>query len=137
MVEHADKYSPAFSKKGYETLLAGKVPEKEMWKYSSHWYQNFDDMAKKTMLRQLISKWGIMSIQMQQAYENDNKTIFDNGQANYLDDSISEFDTTIIEPEKIEVISEPSEKKSKAVKKSELKVEKTTSEVKEVSLDEL
>ena len=30
-------------------------------------------MAFKTMLRQLISKWGIMSIDMQTAYENEVK----------------------------------------------------------------
>jgi len=83
MLLHADKYSKAFSieaKKGrepkydkvsYADFCAGKVPEKEMWKYSSFWYKDFDAMAFKTMLRQLISKWGIMSIDMQEAYEQD------------------------------------------------------------------
>lgn len=31
----------------------------------------FDGMAFKTMLRQLISKWGVMSTEMQMAYSND------------------------------------------------------------------
>ncbi len=35
------------------------------------WYKDFDGMAWKTMLRQLISKWGIMSIEMQEAFEKD------------------------------------------------------------------
>jgi recombination protein RecT len=35
------------------------------------WEKDFDSMAKKTMLRQLISKWGIMSIDLQTAYVND------------------------------------------------------------------
>lgn len=65
MMTHADTYSPSFSRKGYEDLLAGKVPQSEMWRYSSFWYKNFDDMAKKTMLRQLISRWGVMSVDMQ------------------------------------------------------------------------
>lgn len=69
MLIHADKYSAAFSMKGYEDLIAGKIAEKDMWKYSSYWYKDFDDMAYKTMLRQLISKWGIMSIDMQTAEE--------------------------------------------------------------------
>lgn len=69
MLVHADKYSAAFSMKGYEDLVAGKIAEKDMWKYSSFWYKDFDDMAYKTMLRQLISKWGIMSIDMQTAEE--------------------------------------------------------------------
>lgn len=35
------------------------------------WEKEFDSMAYKTMLRQLISKWGIMSIEMQKAMETD------------------------------------------------------------------
>ena len=72
MMTHADTYSKAFSRKSYEDLMAGKVPESEMWKYSSFWYKNFDDMAKKTLLRQLISRWGVMSIEMTKAMESDN-----------------------------------------------------------------
>lgn len=75
MLSHADNFSKAFNLTDYNRLLNGQIPQKDMWKYSSFWYKNFDDMAKKTMLRQLISKWGIMSIEMQQAFENDS---FDN-----------------------------------------------------------
>ncbi len=59
MMAHADKYSPAFSAKAYQKLLNGEIPQEDMWKYSSFWYKDFDGMAKKTMLRQLISKWGM------------------------------------------------------------------------------
>lgn len=78
MMTHADTYSPAFSRKDYEDLLAGKVPQSEMWKYSSFWYKNFDDMARKTMLRQLISRWGVMSVDMQTALEHDDTITHDN-----------------------------------------------------------
>ena len=71
MLNHADQYSKAFSKKAYQDLKDGKIPQSDLWKYSSFWYKNFDDMACKTMLRQLISKWGIMSIEMQKALEYD------------------------------------------------------------------
>lgn len=71
MMAHADRYSKAFNKKSYEDLKAGKIPQSEMWKYSSFWYQDFDAQACKTMLRQLISKWGIMSVEMQKALEYD------------------------------------------------------------------
>lgn len=71
MMNHADKYSKAFNKESYAALKADKIPQNELWKYSSFWYKDFDSMAQKTMLRQLISKWGIMSIEMQQAFEND------------------------------------------------------------------
>ena len=73
MEKYADKNSPAFSLSIYRKIKAGEIPEKEMWRYSSYWYKSFDDMAKKTLLRQLISKWGITSIELQNAIENDNE----------------------------------------------------------------
>ena len=85
MLKHADTYSKAFSKDAYEKLLAGKIPQKDMWKYSSFWYKDFDGMAFKTMLRQLISKWGIMSIEMQEAFEKDTAEIKENGEYNYIE----------------------------------------------------
>lgn len=71
MMTHADRYSPAFSARAYEKLQRGEIPEKDLWKYSSFWYKNFDDMAKKTMLRQIISRWGVMSSELLTAYEKD------------------------------------------------------------------
>lgn len=75
MMNHADRYGAAFSRKAYENLIAGNIPQGDMRKYSSFWYKDFDSMAKKTMLRQLISKWGIMSTDMQSAYESDSRVI--------------------------------------------------------------
>lgn len=52
-----------------------------MWRYSSFWYKNFDDMAKKTLLRHIISRWGIMSIEMTTALEHDDAVnVADDGQ---------------------------------------------------------
>lgn len=97
MITHADKYSQAFSagettiktkygpkkKVSYEDYEAGNYPDQDAWMYSSFWYKNFDGMAYKTMLRQLISKWGIMSIDMQQAFENDMTFTDESGSVNY------------------------------------------------------
>lgn len=113
MINHADKYSPAFSKKGYELLKAGKVKQDDMWKYSSHWYKNFDDMAKKTMLRQLISKWGVMSIEMREAFEKDETIQNTDGSYNYVTAEADE--KTIIET----------------------KIEENNEEVKKVDINEL
>ena len=88
MMAHADKYSMAFSAAKYQDLLDGKIPQNEMWKYSSFWYKDFDGMAYKTMLRQLISKWGIMSIDMQTAFSNDMAMIHDDGTVDYVDNSV-------------------------------------------------
>lgn len=55
MEAHALRYSKGYAaKKGY-----------------TFWEKEFDAMAFKTMLRQLISKWGIMSIDLQTAFEQD------------------------------------------------------------------
>ena len=71
MMAHADEFSPAYYASAHKKLDAGEIPDKDRWKYISFWYKNFDDMAKKTMLRQLISRWGIMSTELQQAFVQD------------------------------------------------------------------
>lgn len=102
MMSHADKYSPAFSKVSYKKLLNDEIPQKDRWKYSSFWYKDFDSMAKKTMLRQLISKWGIMSAEMQRAYTIDNEQ-----QEEY---SPVEDDAIIIEHEEVSFDDVPDSK---------------------------
>ena len=42
---------------------------------NSTWKTDFDAMAKKTVLRNLLSKWGILSIEMQNAYVADNNVV--------------------------------------------------------------
>lgn len=71
MQKHADTYSPAYSAEAHRRILNNEIPDNEMWKFSSFWYKSFDDMAKKTMLRQLISRWGIMSTEMQTVFDKD------------------------------------------------------------------
>lgn len=82
MLKHADQYSQAFSlnatkgkypKVSYADYCAGNYPEEDEWKYSSFWYKNFTDMAFKTLIRQLISRWGLMSVELQKAYDLDTK----------------------------------------------------------------
>ena len=85
MASHADRFSQAFSvgpvtiktkngpvtKVSFADYEAHNYPAKDEWLYSSFWYKDFDGMAHKTMLRQLISKWGVMSIDLQKAFEED------------------------------------------------------------------
>lgn len=99
MLCHADKYSQAFSKDpkkkkvknewkqlvSFEDFESGKYPKEDEWLYSSFWYKNFDGMAYKTMLRQLISKWGVMSIDLETAYKNDMAVIDESGNPHYVD----------------------------------------------------
>ena len=106
MLAHAEKYSYAFAKNGgaksLELLGQGKIPEKEMWKYSSFWFKDFDGMALKTMLRQLISKWGIMSIDLQTALDKDMAVIQEDGSAEYVENEPQEAPEIVAEQEYME-----------------------------------
>lgn len=115
MLAHADKYSQAFSANGgtvktrygektkvsYSDYVAGNFDPKDAWMYSSFWYKDFDGMAYKTMLRQLISKWGIMSIDMVSAIDADMAVINDDGTKDYVDN-----DPDVID---MEPVSEPAQ----------------------------
>lgn len=95
MLAHADKYSQAFNANDYKKIQEGKIQQKDLWKYSSFWYKDFDGMAYKTMLRQLISKWGTMSIDMQdmqEAYTKDMAVIKENGDYEYIDSAESNIE---------------------------------------------
>lgn len=98
MLAHADKYSAAFSRDGgnfgrggkfhrvsFADYEAGNYDKNDEWMYSSFWYKDFDAMAYKTMLRQLISKWGIMSIDMVTALETDNTIEAADGTRTYVE----------------------------------------------------
>lgn len=93
MEKHADTYSKAFNLADYNKLKAGQIPEKDMWKYSSYWYKDFDGMAFKTILRRLISKYGVMSIDMQEAYTKDMSVMKENGDYEYVDNPVEEANT--------------------------------------------
>ena len=119
MQAHADKYSSAYSLKIAGDIAQGKIPEQDMWKYSSFWYKDFDAMAMKTMLRQLISKWGIMSIDMQNAFDKDMAVIHEDGTAEYVDNSENSNEEVVADQELNEVESavpdaEPAGNKSAA-----------------------
>lgn len=69
MEAHALKYSKGYAaKKGY-----------------TFWEKDFNSMAYKTMLRHLISRWGIMSIDMMTAYDSDMAVINEDGTRTYVE----------------------------------------------------
>ena len=94
MEAHALKYSMGYrAKKGY-----------------TFWEKDFDAMAYKTMLRQIISKWGIMSIEMQSALDADMAVINEDGTKSYVE---NEPEADIIEMHEVpngqEAIAAPAE----------------------------
>lgn len=86
MEAHALKYS------------AGYANDKKKGTAWTFWSKDFDGMAYKTMLRQLISKWGVMSIEMMTAMDSDYAVINEDGSKNYVETD----DENIIEGEIIE-----------------------------------
>jgi len=118
MLSHADKYSQAFhmnavesdnprrQRVSYEDYLKGNYPKSDEWKYSSFWYKDFDGMAMKTMLRQLISKWGIMSIDLQTAVDKDMAVIHEDGSAEYVENEQEDVNA-VADQELNEVLEEP------------------------------
>lgn len=104
MENHADKYSQAFSLEAYHQLKEGKIPANEMWKYSSYWYSNFAGMAEKTLIKHLLSKWGILSTELITAIDADSTVINEDGTKSYV-----ETEDDFIEADSVEVIEENTE----------------------------
>lgn len=108
MQKHALEYSQAYAsdvKKGTNY---------------SFWSKDFDDMSFKTMLRQLISKWGIMSIDMQEALTKDMSVIKEDGTCDYVDNQ--------------PIVSVPTEEK---INTEVAETTEKTTEVKQVNINEL
>lgn len=72
---HGRKYSPEYRMYG-----TGK------------WKDMFDEMAMKTVIKQLISKWGIMSVQMQTMVQADQSVVRDDGTYDYVENKEEETD---------------------------------------------
>jgi recombination protein RecT len=75
------------------TYSDGYRSDKQKHTSYTFWTKAFDEMAKKTLLRQLINKWGIMSIDMQIAYKNDMAVIDENGTPTYVDNVVDVEET--------------------------------------------
>ena len=103
MEAHADKYSQAFSLEAAKKLAAGKIPQSDLWKYSSYWYTSFDEMAEKTMIRQLLSKWGMLTTELAQAFEADMSVIKEDGTKVYVENTPDVIDMEVPATE----VSEP------------------------------
>lgn len=105
MESHALKYSQGYkAKKGY-----------------TFWEKDFDSMAYKTMLRQLISKWGIMSIDMQSALDSDMGVIKEDGTVDYVDNVTEESveDNVVADTTTEEIKSAEVKEDKKAAAKTE------------------
>ena len=106
MEAHAIKYS------------AGYAADKRKGNQYTFWSKDFDGMAYKTMLRQLISKWGIMSIDLVTAIDADMTIVNEDGSKSYVEVEEEVNNYTENEPEKI-IDGEVVEKAEEAKEESE------------------
>lgn len=105
MTAHATKYSPGYKK---------DLEKGTLWTF---WAKDFDGMAYKTMLRQLISKWGIMSIELQSAVDADLAVIHEDGTKDYVESDMAPVVDEEQEPE--EVPAEDPVRQTESVKQEE------------------
>lgn len=107
VIEHAKRFSKAYNS-GY-----------------SPWKTDFDAMALKTVLRNLITKWGIMSVEMVQAVDRDIESDAQMEIAENANSEVLDIDDGIVDAEFEEVPVPPKTKKqAKSKTKQEPKPEK-------------
>ena len=124
MEAHAIKYS------------AGYAADKRKGNQYTFWSKDFDGMAYKTMLRQLISKWGIMSIDLVTAIDSDMAVINSDGSKSYVETEEDMNNYTENGDDKI-VDSEVTEKKEDTEEKEDTKKQEEVKEVKEEGGDDI
>lgn len=78
MERHAKKYSQSYSS------------QKKWVVDSSLWSTDFDGMAIKTVIKRLLSKYGILSVEMQNAISNDQAVMNNEGKPEYVDNEVKE-----------------------------------------------
>lgn len=65
---HAQRYSQSY-KSGFE----------------SPWKTHFDDMALKSIIKNELSRWGILSIELERAFKTDQAVLKEDGEPDYID----------------------------------------------------
>lgn len=80
--QHARTYSKSYTQYG--------KPIPDGWRPSFEnkgigWDRNWVAMAKKTVLKQLLTRWGVLSTEMEEAVVSDQATIREDGSAEYID----------------------------------------------------
>lgn len=112
MVAWANRYSQSFNADLYAKFLeysqTGQgLTDAELRACSSPWYSNFNAMAEKTVLKRLLSKRGVLSIEMAEAFRKDAK--------DGTSDGMLEMNFTA---DASEVVDEPTVEKTETVEKT-------------------
>lgn len=91
MAAYAKRYSPSVKKETTVAQLIAKANDGIIGKKVG-WEGNFNDMALKTVIRRLLSKYGYLSVEMQNAMAHDVNDALDNAAAQTVDLSATEYE---------------------------------------------
>ncbi|RHH55556.1 recombinase RecT [Enterococcus casseliflavus] len=83
-----------WTKQEIESHRIKNSKNKDKEKLSGAWVDNYDSMAIKTVLRNMLSKWGLLSVEMQSAITSDEKVF----RVDENNDLIEETDLSDMEP---------------------------------------
>jgi len=112
----------------------GKRYSKSFAKGYGNWVENFEAMALKTVAKLGLSKYGILSLEMQKAITVDAAVISDDGEPRYVDNPENDIEPTTIEPQIVEEIVR--ESKPRRLKKMIQSDEPVASEPETVASEE-
>lgn len=106
MASYALRYSPSFkgrNKPSLESLV--KTAQANTPTNKVGWEGNFNDMALKTVLRRLISKYGYLSVEMQNAVISDSKV----DEQAIRNDEVEDTETIEIDTDEVVEVEEPAQ----------------------------
>ena len=87
-------YEKYFYMSHAQCLAHGKRYSKAFKKGFGLWVENFEAMALKTVCKLGLSKYGVLSVEMQKAIEMDQAAINEDGSPSYIDNSDAAKDVT-------------------------------------------
>lgn len=129
MAKYAKRYSPSIGKATTAEQLAAKANDPAAAKKVG-WEGNFNDMALKTVIRRLLSKYGYLSVEMQDAMAKDveqsetesrNALLAENANAKVLDITATEYETVggaTVDRETGEVLQAPAPEQNAATEET-------------------
>ncbi len=106
MASYALRYSPSFKGRNKPTLESlVKTAQANTPTNKVGWEGNFNDMALKTVLRRLISKYGYLSVEMQNAVISDSKV----DEQAIRNDEVEDTETIEIDTDEVVEVEEPAQ----------------------------
>jgi recombination protein RecT len=97
-----------------ESQAHGKKYSKSYSQQNGRWKQDFDSMALKTVIKLLLSKYGILTIGMETAIQADQAVITPEGEYEYIDNEAksvaSDVEERFKKAKEVEVEEKPAKK---------------------------